>query len=319
MCWHRRESEASRWQRRPRRHRLPCSNSTTDPLRFEFSDGKSNKFWEIRLEGSAHTVNFGRIGTNGQSKTKEFADEDKARASAEKLIAEKTKKGYHHTAAAGQPVVAAIPQKVTAVKQKAVHVASRSDSDVVLEITSEINLRPQDWHRATFRKRKPLPLPCEEPFDYDACKRRMTGLKRVFYFSPFDSLELSPAMSTEEAHYWWHVLSEPYYSDLSRLGNVPPEEITGTLSLNEAEKTLCTQRELPPEMSAPLYRLLGHDAFVSLLFSELKSSQHCIDASTTLAAGFVIDVLPYLSMQHFSDLRDAVKSRWPKSEDAGIS
>jgi predicted DNA-binding WGR domain protein len=62
--------------------------------RFEFSEGSSNKFWEIRVEGDTHTVRFGKIGTDGQTKTKEFESAAAAKADADKLIAEKTKKGY---------------------------------------------------------------------------------------------------------------------------------------------------------------------------------------------------------------------------------
>ena len=59
-----------------------------------FMDSKSSKFWNIELDGSSHTVNYGRTGTNGQTKTKEFDSADKAKASFEKLIGEKKKKGY---------------------------------------------------------------------------------------------------------------------------------------------------------------------------------------------------------------------------------
>lgn len=62
--------------------------------RFEFSEDGSNKFWEIRLEGASHTVRYGKIGTDGQTKTKDFDDEDAAKKDHDKLIAEKTKKGY---------------------------------------------------------------------------------------------------------------------------------------------------------------------------------------------------------------------------------
>ena len=39
--------------------------------RYEFSDGKSNKFWQIELSGNSFTTTYGRIGTDGQSTTKE--------------------------------------------------------------------------------------------------------------------------------------------------------------------------------------------------------------------------------------------------------
>lgn len=59
--------------------------------RFEHG---GSKFWEIRVEGSSHTVKFGKIGTDGQEKTKDFASDALAQKDADKLIAEKTKKGY---------------------------------------------------------------------------------------------------------------------------------------------------------------------------------------------------------------------------------
>ena len=40
--------------------------------RFEFVSGNSAKFWEIRLAGTAVTVRFGRLGTEGQMQAKTF-------------------------------------------------------------------------------------------------------------------------------------------------------------------------------------------------------------------------------------------------------
>ncbi|MEM6989035.1 MAG: DUF4132 domain-containing protein [Myxococcota bacterium] len=62
--------------------------------RFEFSDGKSNKFWEVDVAGAEVTVHFGRIGTAGQTKVKDLGDAAKAQAECDKLIRAKTKKGY---------------------------------------------------------------------------------------------------------------------------------------------------------------------------------------------------------------------------------
>ena len=61
---------------------------------FQFSDAKSHKFWNIDVQGSSFTVTFGRIGTAGQTQTKSFATPATAQVAADKLIAEKTKKGY---------------------------------------------------------------------------------------------------------------------------------------------------------------------------------------------------------------------------------
>ena len=61
---------------------------------FEFVSGTSSKFWEITQHGTSHTVRYGRIGAKGATKTKTFSDEASMQASAEKLIAQKTGKGY---------------------------------------------------------------------------------------------------------------------------------------------------------------------------------------------------------------------------------
>lgn len=62
--------------------------------RYEFKDGKSNKFWEIELDGSSFTTTYGKIGTDGQSSSKEFDSPEKARKEYDKIVNEKVKKGY---------------------------------------------------------------------------------------------------------------------------------------------------------------------------------------------------------------------------------
>jgi DNA ligase-1 len=74
-------------------------NSDISARYFEFVDGKSQKFWEITVSGSDVTVRYGRIGSDGQSKTKSLCDEATAARHAEKLIAAKTGKGYAETIA----------------------------------------------------------------------------------------------------------------------------------------------------------------------------------------------------------------------------
>lgn len=66
---------------------------------LKYIDGTSDKFWEIRTEGTMHTVTYGRNGTAGQRKSKTFDSEEACLKDAEKLIAEKTKKGYSENGA----------------------------------------------------------------------------------------------------------------------------------------------------------------------------------------------------------------------------
>lgn len=64
---------------------------------FVFTDDKSNKFWNIALQGTSFTVTFGKVGTKGQTQTKDFPDEEKAWKAHDKLVAEKVGKGYVET------------------------------------------------------------------------------------------------------------------------------------------------------------------------------------------------------------------------------
>lgn len=69
-------------------------SSAGDKRYLEFVGGKSSKFWEVAVDDTEVTVRYGRLGTNGQSRTKSFATAQKARAHAAKLVQEKTWKGY---------------------------------------------------------------------------------------------------------------------------------------------------------------------------------------------------------------------------------
>jgi uncharacterized protein (TIGR02996 family) len=64
---------------------------------FEFTDAKSQKFWNIEVTGTYYTVKFGKIGSGGQTQRKTFATAAAAQAEMDKLVNEKLKKGYVET------------------------------------------------------------------------------------------------------------------------------------------------------------------------------------------------------------------------------
>ncbi|MGL6073122.1 MAG: WGR domain-containing protein [Fimbriiglobus sp.] len=64
---------------------------------FTFSDSKSHKFWNIDVQGTKFIVTYGKIGTAGQTSEKEWPSDAKCQAEADKLIKEKTGKGYVET------------------------------------------------------------------------------------------------------------------------------------------------------------------------------------------------------------------------------
>lgn len=108
--------------------------------RFELTDAKSNKFWEITTSGKTVSVRYGRIGTDGQTQSKAYAAVKDAETAAEKQIAEKVKKGYIEIreAAGAQPPAnspsiadskSARPKKAPAKKASAGVLASKNAFD----------------------------------------------------------------------------------------------------------------------------------------------------------------------------------------------
>lgn len=81
--------------------------------RFVFSEGTSNKFWEISVDGTAVTTRYGRIGADGQVTVKKEANREKAQALADKLVREKIGKGYVEQGAKAAKAPAAKPAKPT--------------------------------------------------------------------------------------------------------------------------------------------------------------------------------------------------------------
>jgi len=82
--------------------------------RYEFSEGSSDKFWEVEVTGCDLTVRYGRIGTQGQSKEKTFASTEAAEKEKAKLIKEKTGKGYTLVGAAASSAPTAAPVAASA-------------------------------------------------------------------------------------------------------------------------------------------------------------------------------------------------------------
>lgn len=89
--------------------------------RLEFKEGSSRKYWEGEARGSSLIVRWGRIGTEGQSQTKALASPAAARAELEKLLREKTKKGYlpvDPATKAATKVAKTTPESKTTTKKK---------------------------------------------------------------------------------------------------------------------------------------------------------------------------------------------------------
>lgn len=90
---------------------------------YIYQDEKSHKFWAVEQQGNELHINWGKVGTNGQSQVKNFADAAAAEKAELKLIAEKTKKGYVEQAETNA--------KLTAVSVKKESVAAKKQEDTI--------------------------------------------------------------------------------------------------------------------------------------------------------------------------------------------
>jgi predicted DNA-binding WGR domain protein len=70
-------------------------------MRLVCTENGANKFWEGSVDGRSLRVRFGRIGTAGQSKSKELATPEAAERELARLVAEKQRKGYRAEGEAG--------------------------------------------------------------------------------------------------------------------------------------------------------------------------------------------------------------------------
>jgi predicted DNA-binding WGR domain protein len=68
-----------------------------------FEEGNSSKFWRARVEGGTLYVNYGKIGTTGQTQVKDLGSPAGATKEYDKLIKEKTKKGYAEAGSESSP------------------------------------------------------------------------------------------------------------------------------------------------------------------------------------------------------------------------
>ncbi|WP_369902133.1 DUF4240 domain-containing protein [Bacillus manliponensis] len=62
-----------------------------------YKDASSNKFWKINVSGKSFTVTYGKVGSIGSMKVKEFESNERCEKEAMKLIHAKLKKGYETT------------------------------------------------------------------------------------------------------------------------------------------------------------------------------------------------------------------------------
>lgn len=111
--------------------------------RWEYVDGGSAKFWEAEAEGTSVTVRFGRTGTAGQTRVKEFSSAADAQSHLVKSIAEKERKGYAEAGAGDSDTVS--PASAPGAAEVSAAPAEPADEDTFT--------LPAAWKRNLFPRR----------------------------------------------------------------------------------------------------------------------------------------------------------------------
>ena len=308
---------------------------------FIFSDGSTNKFWTIQLQGTTQTITFGRSGTDGQSRSKEFPDDEKAQKSFDKLIQQKLSKGYVEAPVAGATPAAKnvkngeiAPEskkteirKQSTTKKATTPAAVKPSQQVDLTITQTIDLKPEDWFVARFREPAMLERkPAGEP-DLDAAISQFQKIKttRHGWELQYEALNLPAILPREEAHFWFTAMTgrperlvnsaavARYVKKIAGQGN-----FDGKLTLDAARQAVSQiERDAPKSLMLPLFSLFSAEECMDIILSDrqnLSLQQNYVASykKVSLCTSFRQYVLPYMSNNEIQNLQSRVR----KSLDA---
>lgn len=124
---------------------------------FEYKDVTSCKFWEVTLDNNLVIVRFGKIGANGNSSEKTFDSAEKAQKECEKLIRQKTSKGYEEvipdaTATLATPASPSLVKEVS--PQKEVPATAEKAEDTPPPFTPFKRVSPAEFKQNYFKHLK---------------------------------------------------------------------------------------------------------------------------------------------------------------------
>ncbi|MCU0491161.1 MAG: DUF4132 domain-containing protein [Chloroflexaceae bacterium] len=279
---------------------------------FQFTEGPSQKFWRIGLDGASTTVTYGRLGTAGQTQSKNYADAAAAQAAYNKLIAEKVKKGYSEVGTPATLATSATPPAPPPAAPRAAKAAPAPEptppAAPALLPTDEpvrLELAPEDYLWATWRDTPALPRPAPPPFDLaEACQRLKRIGRDVYAWSwNWERAAIAPVVSAAEAHFWLTAIGKSRNSNRITPADLAAQLATqtfdGELGFEAAHKlTQAASRYLPAITTALLTNFATSEMLISWLagldFPDLAHSPQGSEHWVALVDGFRRYVLPYL-------------------------
>lgn len=272
---------------------------------FHFIDGTSNKFWTIELTAERFTVHYGRIGTTGQAQEKSFASAELAKREHDKLVQEKTKKGYVETAGAGPAITVPAPITKQAVKKAKVEPAANEASPPVSAsepiampvfsgtLESSLKLPPRYRHLVTWETHEPLPKSASPEFQRDVMLEKLKSVQTNYGYYQWNKIEIPEFPSQAEARFWLRVAKacqvdkKEETTVVERL-TASPDDLVLTFQdiLDAFSDRWGTQRNLIACVAA----LLPLDQLVKFLVESAPQQQKQFPVAELFAR-----VLPYLS------------------------
>ncbi len=323
---------------------------------FHFSEGTSNKFWKISLDGTGFTVHWGKLGTAGQAQTKEFADAAAARQAAEKLIQEKVRKGYLEQGEAAPisvtPTVKAAPapKAKAAPAEKPAPAAKDEDAPATAPVPApatpqeepapfvfdadqprSLNLNDSDWAWVSYRQKEPV-RPEPPAFDVKEAAARLSKVpnSQTNYRPIWERANIAPVLSKEEALFWWNALSKCRWDKQPKAmaKELLEKKLDRRPELKIALERVCSS--FSPESAKPLGSLYSASELFEAMLNlheegVAKTTHHWQGAHLAdVAFGLCMYVLPYVDAAEREKIRELARpnvtlANWPQSQTGSVT
>ncbi|QSW88063.1 WGR domain-containing protein [Flavobacterium endoglycinae] len=190
---------------------------------LKYIEGNSDKFWEIEVTGSNYTVTYGKNGTSGTTQTKSFASDEECLKMAEKILAEKVKKGYSES---GEVNMASIPKSAK----------SKNSDEVIEEYDAIIKSKNIDL-LLPFLKEK-------SKGNIEALKKHIKKCKR--YWMTYTDLSKDPGYVKKDKHdYGWGTRGDQKQKEIITLSAIALFDKTDINSWDEALQLLDEANQKP--------------------------------------------------------------------------
>ena len=183
-----------------------------------------------------------------------------------------------------------------------------------------IDLAPEDYVWAVWRKREVLKRPEPAPFDSETCRKRLAELKKDksgWIYWPDAQIALD--LTRQEAHFWLLALTANYanLSPPTVAERIEKKAVTGKISVADAIKLIKSAKRFSPVDSLiPLFNLFDGPEIAELLEDEDVFNSH-LGAVTLALTEFAQRVVPHLSAAETKTLKDHLRplidpKEWPQ-------